>query len=346
MLTRLGIGKVPPVVGIDISSTTVKLLELSRKGAHYRVESYAVAPLPPEAVVEKNVNHAQLVAEVIRALVGCSGTKARQAVAAVSGSAVITKTIAMPAGLSEEDIEAQLIVEADQYIPYPLDEVAMDFEVLGPIPGEEKHAHVLLAACRQETIEARVGALKMAGLTPAIMDIEVFARERAMTLLSNQLPVGSHHTIAMVDIGASMTTLSVFAGDQSIYTREHLFGGMQLTEDIMSRYGLSFEEAGRAKKQGGLPDGCEPDDYDEAVLPLSSTQLNCRSVGPSNFSFPRATMPNLIALSYAAAWRLWRALQSGFRYAYPPPPSSQTRSPVCQWLPVSTHRRSHKTRQR
>ncbi len=266
MLTRLGIGKVPPVVGIDISSTTVKLLELSRKGAHYRVESYAVAPLPPEAVVEKNVNHAQLVAEVIRALVGCSGTKARQAVAAVSGSAVITKTIAMPAGLSEEDIEAQLIVEADQYIPYPLDEVAMDFEVLGPIPGEEKHAHVLLAACRQETIEARVGALKMAGLTPAIMDIEVFARERAMTLLSNQLPVGSHHTIAMVDIGASMTTLSVFAGDQSIYTREHLFGGMQLTEDIMSRYGLSFEEAGRAKKQGGLPDGCEPDDYDEAVL--------------------------------------------------------------------------------
>jgi type IV pilus assembly protein PilM len=87
-----------------------------------------------------------------------------------------------------------------------------------------------------------------------------------MTLLSSQLPEGQHHAIGMVDIGASMTTLSVFAGDESIYTREHLFGGMQLTDDIMSRYGLSFEEAGRAKKQGGLPDGCEPDDYDEAVL--------------------------------------------------------------------------------
>ena len=266
MLTKLGFGKVPPLVGIDISSTTVKLLELSRKDVDYRVESYAVAPLPPEAVIEKNVNHAELVAEVIRDLVGRSGTKARRAVAAVSGSAVITKKIAMPAGLSEEDIEAQLILEADQYIPYPLDEVAMDFEALGPISGQDNHVHVLLAACRQETIESRVGALAIAGLTPVIMDIEVFARERAMTLLTSQLPAGQHHAVGMVDIGASMTTLSVFAGDESIYTREHLFGGMQLTEDIMSRYGLSFEEAGRAKKQGGLPDGCEPDDYEEAVL--------------------------------------------------------------------------------
>ena len=188
MLTKLGFAKVPPLVGIDISSTTVKLLELSRKGVDYCVESYAVAPLPPEAVVEKNVNHTHLVAEVIRDLVGRSGTKARRAVAAVSGSAVITKTIAMPAGLSEEDIEAQLILEADQYIPYPLDEVTIDFETLGPISGQDNHLHVLLAACRQETIESRVGALAIAGLTPVIMDIEVFARERAMTLLSSQLP--------------------------------------------------------------------------------------------------------------------------------------------------------------
>ena len=85
MLTKLGFGKVPPLVGIDISSTTVKLLELSRKGFDYRVESYAVAPLPPEAVIEKNVNHAELVAEVIRDLVARSGTKARRAVAAVFG---------------------------------------------------------------------------------------------------------------------------------------------------------------------------------------------------------------------------------------------------------------------
>ena len=251
MLRGFGTAKTSQVLGIDISSTTVKLLELSRNGNRYRVESYAVAPLPPEAVVEKNVNQIDVVGGLIRDLVTRSKTRAQKAVAAVSGSAVIIKTIAMPAGLSEEDLEAQLTVEADQYIPYPLDEVAIDFEEQGPAMGRDDQVDVLLAACRQETIESRVDALEVAGLTPAIIDVEVFAMERAMALLRSQLPVQAPETIAMVDIGASMTTLSVFAGGESVYTREQLFGGKQLTDEIMNRYDLSFEEAGRAKKQGG-----------------------------------------------------------------------------------------------
>jgi type IV pilus assembly protein PilM len=249
------------VLGIDISSTTVKLLELSRIGDKYCVESYAVAPLPPEAVVEKNVNQIDVVGGLISDLVARSKTRAQQAVAAVSGTAVIIKTIAMPAGLSEENLEAQLTVEADQYIPYPLEEVALDFEELGPVEGRDDQVDVLLAACRQETIEARVDALEVADLTPAIIDVEVFAMERALALLRSQLPVSASGMIAMVDIGASMTTLSVFAGGESVYTREQLFGGKQLTDEIMNRYNLSFEEAGRAKKQGGLPD-----DYEREVL--------------------------------------------------------------------------------
>ena len=249
------------MLGIDISSTTVKLLELSRIGDKYCVESYAVAPLPPEAVVEKNVNQIDVVGGLISDLVARSKTRAQQAVAAVSGTAVIIKTIAMPAGLSEENLEAQLTVEADQYIPYPLEEVALDFEELGPVEGRDDQVDVLLAACRQETIEARVDALEVADLTPAIIDVEVFAMERALALLRSQLPVSASGMIAMVDIGASMTTLSVFAGGESVYTREQLFGGKQLTDEIMNRYNLSFEEAGRAKKQGGLPD-----DYEREVL--------------------------------------------------------------------------------
>jgi len=167
----------------------------------------------------------------------------------------------MPAGLSEEDLEAQLTVEADQYIPYPLEEVSLDFEELGPVPGREDQVNILLAACRQENIESRVDALEVAGLTPAIMDVEVFAMERAMALLQTQMPASGPQTIAMVDIGASMTTLSVFADGESVYTREQLFGGKQLTDEIMNRYDLSFEEAGRAKKQGGLPE-----DYEREVL--------------------------------------------------------------------------------
>lgn len=261
MLRGFGTAKTSQVLGIDISSTTVKLLELSQSGDRYRVESYAVAPLPPEAVVEKNVNQVETVGGLIRELVSRSKTRAQHAVAAVAGSAVIIKTIPMPAGLSEEDLEAQLTVEADQYIPYPLEEVALDFEELGPVVGRDDQVNVLLAACRQETIESRVDAIEVAGLTPAIMDVEVFAMERALALLKTQMPMANPETIAMVDIGASMTTLSVYAGGESVYTREQLFGGKQLTDEIMNRYDLSFEEAGRAKKQGGLPE-----DYESEVL--------------------------------------------------------------------------------
>ena len=261
MLRGFGAAKTSQVLGIDISSTTVKLLELSRSGDRYRVESYAVAPLPPEAVVEKNVNQVETVGGLIRELVNRSKTRAQHAVAAVAGSAVIIKTIPMPAGLSEEDLEAQLTVEADQYIPYPLEEVALDFEELGPVVDRDDQVNVLLAACRQETIESRVDAIEVAGLTPAVMDVEVFAMERALALLHTQMPMTHPETIAMVDIGASMTTLSVYAGGDSVYTREQLFGGKQLTDEIMNRYDLSFEEAGRAKKQGGLPE-----DYEREVL--------------------------------------------------------------------------------
>ena len=261
MLRGFGTAKTSQVLGIDISSTTVKLLELSQSGDRYRVESYAVAPLPPEAVVEKNVNQVETVGGLIRELVSRSKTRAQHAVVAVAGSAVIIKTIPMPAGLSEEDLEAQLTVEADQYIPYPLEEVALDFEELGPVVDRDDQVNVLLAACRQETIESRVDAIEVAGLTPAIMDVEVFAMERALALLKTQMPMANPETIAMVDIGASMTTLSVYAGGESVYTREQLFGGKQLTDEIMNRYDLSFEEAGRAKKQGGLPE-----DYESEVL--------------------------------------------------------------------------------
>ena len=261
MLRGFGAAKTSQVLGIDISSTTVKLLELSQSGDRYRVESYAVAPLPPEAVVEKNVNQVETVGGLIRELVSRSKTRAQNAVAAVAGSAVIIKTIPMPAGLSEEDLEAQLTVEADQYIPYPLEEVALDFEELGPVVGRDDQVNVLLAACRQETIESRVDAIEVAGLTLAIMDVEVFAMERALALLKTQMPMAQPATIAMVDIGASMTTLSVYADGESVYTREQLFGGKQLTDEIMNRYDLSFEEAGRAKKQGGLPE-----DYEREVL--------------------------------------------------------------------------------
>ncbi|MCD1608177.1 pilus assembly protein PilM [Stutzerimonas kunmingensis] len=254
--------KANTLLGIDISSTSVKLLELSRSGSRYRVEAYAVEPLPANAVVEKNIAELEGVGQALQRVVAKAKTGCKSAVVAVSGSAVITKIIEMDAGLSGEELENQLKIEADQYIPYPLEEVAIDFEVQGPAPRSPGRAEVLLAACRKENVEIREAALALAGLTAKVVDVEAYALERSYGLLAPQL--GAAHgelTVAVVDIGATMTTLSVLHNGRTIYTREQLFGGRQLTEEIQRRYGLSQEEAGLAKKQGGLPD-----DYDSEVL--------------------------------------------------------------------------------
>jgi type IV pilus assembly protein PilM len=259
LLGILGKKKTTPVLGLDISSTTVKLLELSYSGDRYRVESYAVSSLPHDAVIEKNVNDIDGVANAVRSVVAQSRTKLKTVAAAVAGSSVITKIIDMPQGLGDDDMETQLTLEADQYIPYPLEEVAIDFEIQGPSPERDNQVEVLLAACRRETIDSRVESIEGADLTAKIMDVEAYAMERAYSLVQHQLELDTDSTVAVVDIGATMTTLSVLNNGQTIYTREQLFGGKQLTDEIMRRYGLPLEEAGLAKKQGGLPDDYEPE---------------------------------------------------------------------------------------
>ena len=254
--------KAHSLLGIDISSTSVKLLELSRTGNRFRVESYAVEPLPANAVVEKNIAELEGVGHALSRVLVKARTNTRIVAVAVAGSAVITKTIEMDAGLSDDELETQLKVEADQYIPYPLEEVAIDFEVQGYSTRNPERVEVLLAACRKENVEVREAALALAGLSAKVVDVEAYALERAFGLLTAQLAGGTQAlTVAVVDIGATMTTLSVLHNGRIIYTREQLFGGRQLTEEIQRRYGLSNEEAGLAKKQGGLPD-----DYVAEVL--------------------------------------------------------------------------------
>jgi len=254
--------KANTLLGIDISSTSVKLIELSRSGSRYKVEAYAVEPLPPNAIVEKNIAELEMVGQALSRLVTKARTSVKHVAVAVAGSAVITKTVEMDAGLSDDELENQLKIEADQYIPYPLEEVAIDFEVQGPAARSSDRVNVLLAACRKENVEVREAALALAGLTAKVVEIEAYALERAYSLLAEQLGDGEEDlTVAVVDIGATMMTLSVLHNGQTIYTREQMFGGKQLTEEIQRRYGLSVEEAGLAKKQGGLPD-----DYENEVL--------------------------------------------------------------------------------
>ncbi len=248
------------LLGIDISSTSVKLLELSRRGGQYRVESYAVEPLPPNAVVEKNINELEAVGECVRKVVGKSSTSVKYAAVAVAGSAVITKTMDVDASLDDEDMESQITVQADKYIPYPMDDVAIDFEVLGISPNNPEQVQVVVAACRKENVDGREAALDFARLTAKIVDVEAFAMERAYKLIEPQLNFKNNNPlVAVVDIGATMTTLSILSKGKTIYSREQLFGGQQLTDEIQLRYGMSQEDACLAKKTGKLPDDYEPE---------------------------------------------------------------------------------------
>jgi len=255
-LTNIFKKKRPPLVGVDISASSVKVLELAKSGDSYRVERFAAEPVPQNAIVEHAITEVEQVAEVVQRAVKRSGTKLKNAAVAVASTHVITKVIKIPKGLGEHELHTQVEMEAEHYVPYPLDEVNLDYQV---IPNNEED-YLLMAACRKEIIDDYISVLEGAGLKPQVVDIETYAMENACSLITEHMPGGGlEKTIAVLDIGSTTTNINVLHNNQSVYTRDHAFGGRQLTEEIQRRYGLSFEEAGLAKKQGGLPDNYQTD---------------------------------------------------------------------------------------
>jgi type IV pilus assembly protein PilM len=248
---------------MDISSSAVKMVELAEagKGAH-RVERYAIEGLPKDSVLDGNIANLEAVAEAVRRAWKKLGTRTKNVAMALPTAAVITKKIICPAGLREEDLELQVESEANQYIPFALDEVNLDFQVLGAAPSGPEEVEVLIAASRKEKVEDRVAVAEAAGLKAIVMDVESYAMQTAFELIRQQLPnEGRDQNVAVVDLGAMIMNITVLRNDQAIYTREQQFGGNQLTQDIARHYGLSSEEAENAKRSGGLPDS-----YDAEVL--------------------------------------------------------------------------------
>jgi len=251
--------KTPPLFGLDISSSSVKMLEIveAGKGA-YRVERYSIEPLPREAVVDGNINNLEAVAEAVKRAHKRLATRTKHVAMAVPSGAVITKKIIVQAGLREDELEVQVETEANQYIPFALDEVNLDFQPIGAAPSSPEEEEVLIAATRKEKVEDRVAVAESAGLKALVMDVESYAQQSALSLVVQQLPGGGKdQNIAVVDIGANVMNVTVLRNEQSVYTREQAFGGNQLTQDIVSRYGMSVDEAENAKRSGGLPDDFE-----------------------------------------------------------------------------------------
>jgi len=231
--------KAPPLFGLDISSSSVKMVEIvdAGKGA-YRVERYVIEPLPREAVVDGNINNLEAVSEAVKRGWKRLATRTKHVAMAVPSGAVITKKIIVAAGLREEELEVQVETEANQYIPFALEEVNLDFQQIGPSPSSPEEQEVLIAATRKEKVEDRVAVAESAGLKATVMDVESYAQQAAIAMVVNQLPGGGKdQNIAVVDIGAQVMQVSVLRNDQSVYAREQAFGGMQLTADIQNRGG-------------------------------------------------------------------------------------------------------------
>ena len=255
-----------PLIGLDITTSSIKMIELSQSGRSYRAECYAAEPTPPNSINEKTIVDAEAVGEAIRRAIKRSGSKTQDVAIAISGDAAITKVIQMPRNLTANDLEGQVEIQADQYIPFPMEEVSFDFEVMGASSADPDMNDVLLVATRTENVEQRQAAVQAAGMKASVVDVEAFALENACLLLAHQMPDGGQdHLVAVVDFGASNTTFSVLQDMRVIYTRDFSFGGQQLTEEIMRTYGLSLEDAGRAKKEGGLPSNYQPEVLDPFI---------------------------------------------------------------------------------
>ena len=251
--------KARPLLGLDISSSAVKLVELTANGKEgYRVERYTIEVLPKDAVSDGNIANMDGVVDAVKRAWKRLGTSTRNVAMALPGSAVITKKIIVPAGLREDQLEIQVESEANQYIPFAIDEVNLDFQVIGPAPSVPDELEVFIAASKKERVEDRVAVADAAGLSAVVVDVETQAALSAFELIERQLPGGGkNQTIALVDAGSSVMSLTVLRNGQQVYAREQAFGGGQLTRDIARHYGMTYEEAEVAKRAGTLPEGYE-----------------------------------------------------------------------------------------
>jgi len=254
MLSSLWKKKAPVMVGIDIGTHAVKAVLLSQDADGYVLEALVTEVMPRGAIIDREIQDIEAVGNVVAKVRKKIASSVKQAAAAVSGQTVITKVIYMDVGLSEEELASQIEIEADSLIPYPLDEVSLDFETLDINQSDPSKVNVLLSAARTESIEARVAALDAGGFEAKVIDVEAYALSRVHDLCLPSLPDDADKkTVAIVDIGATMTLFSVNEKGKNIYNRDQLFGGEQYTRSIVSYYNKSFEDAEFAKISKDLP---------------------------------------------------------------------------------------------
>ncbi len=251
--------KSPTLVGVDISSVAIKMVELADDShGGYKLKSCATQTLSSEAILDGNINDLEKSIETMQSTWKSLATNEKRVALALPSAAVISKKVQMPTGLTEADMEAQVESVASQYIPFSIDEMSIDYQILGPIADNPDEVEVLIVASNKDKIEDRVAVAEGAGLKAIVVDVESYAIEAAYTLVAKQLPnAGQELTVMIVNIGLALIHITVLHDNKAVYTRDHSFDGGRLRQEIQNRFGLSSAEAELAKVKGGLPDSYE-----------------------------------------------------------------------------------------
>ena len=252
-----------PMMGLDVSTSSVKLVELGQdRAGNLVLERCGMEPFERGWISDGNIEKFDEVVDATRRLITKSGSKAKNVAMALPASVVISKKIILPGGLSEREMEVQVESEANQYIPFSLDEVSLDFCVVGPSATSAGDVDVVIAASRKEKVEDRQGLAEAVGLHPVVIDVESYASRLAASRVISRLPGGGlDGVIAIFEIGALTSVMQVLRNDELVYERDQVFGGAQLTQMLVRQYGFTIEEAETKKRAGELPD-----DYGSTVL--------------------------------------------------------------------------------
>ncbi|MFW5878437.1 MAG: type IV pilus assembly protein PilM, partial [Myxococcota bacterium] len=234
------------VVGLDIGSSCIKMIQLKESKRGYSLHNLGVAPVPPEAIVDGALMNAPAIVDAIQELMAAQGVKrGREVATSISGHSVIIKKINMPP-MTREDLEDSMQWEAEQYIPFDMSEVNLDVDILRP-ENESGQMDVLLVAAKKDMIADYTSVIAEAGLVPMIVDVDAFAVQNAFEV-SYGLPQGE--SVVLVNIGASVININVVSDGLSVFTRDVAMGGNQFTEDIQKQLNVSYDEA-EALKLGG-----------------------------------------------------------------------------------------------
>lgn len=244
-----------PVVGLDIGSSAVKAIELKRSGKGYKVTAIGVEPLPPDSIVDGAIIDAGVVTDAVRRLLQSPRFKAKDVAASLSGSSVIVKKISLPV-MTAAELAESIYWEAEQYIPFDIQDVNLDYQILTPPAERTGTMDVMLVAAKKDKIADYTGVVAGVGKTPVVVDVDAFALQNAFEV---NYAEDQGKVVALVNAGASAININLVSGGTSLFTRDVSLGGNSFTEAVQKELGLPFEGAEDAKR--GLPvNGVRPED--------------------------------------------------------------------------------------